>query len=58
MSNFGSIRRRDGSFLTDDIRLDRVETIKVVCEEGTKNRLEFIVPSNEKQISDRWRTGE
>ena len=52
MSNFGSIRRRDVSFLADDIRLDRVETIKVACEEGTKNGLEFIVPSNEEQISD------
>ena len=47
MSNFGKIHRRNGSFLADDIRLGRVETIKVVDEKSTINGLEFIVPSDE-----------
>ena len=32
MSNFGKIRRKDGSFLADDIRLDHAETFKVFGE--------------------------
>ena len=35
MSNFGKIHRKDGSFLADDIRLDRAETIKVLGEDDT-----------------------
>ena len=42
----------------DVIRLDRVETIKVVSEESTVNGLEFIVPDDEVRISDQWRKGE
>ena len=57
MSNFLRIRRKDDSFLADDIRLDRVETIKVADEGGNKNGLEFTVPGNEARISDWWRTG-
>ena len=57
MSNFEKIHHRNGSFLADDIRLDRVETIKVVGEEGTVNGLEFIVPGDEAWINDRWRRG-
>ena len=52
MSNFGRIRCKDDSFLADDIRLDRVETIKVAGEGGNKNGLEFTVPGNEARISD------
>ena len=52
LSNFGKIRRKNSTFLADDTCLDRVETIKVVSEDGTKNGLEFIVPSSDAQISD------
>ena len=58
MSNFGRIRRKDDSFLTDDICLDRVETIRVADEGGNRNGLEFTVLGNEARISDRWWTGE
>ena len=58
-SNFGKIRCKNSSFLTDDIFLDHVETIKVVSEEeGIKNGLKFIVPGNDTWISDQWRRGE
>ena len=57
MSNVGRICRRDDSFLADDICLDRVETIKVVGEKGTRNGLGFIVLNNEARISDQWRMG-
>ena len=51
--NFGKIRCKNNSFLTDDIFLDQVETIKVVSEEeGIKNGLKFIVPGNDAWISD------
>ena len=53
MSNFERIRRRDGSFLADDIHLNHVETIKVAGEGGTRNGLEFIVLGNKAQINDR-----
>ena len=52
MSNFGKIRRKDGSYLADDIRLDRVETIKVFGEKGTVIGLSFSVLNEEAQISD------
>ena len=58
MSNFGKIHHRNGSFLADDICLDRAETIKVIGEEGTINGLEFIVSGDEAWISDRWKRGE
>ena len=52
MSNFGKIRRKNDSFLVDDIRLDRIETIKTVGEDGTVNGLQFSVPDEKAQISD------
>ena len=52
MSNFRKIHHRNGSFLADDIRLDRAEIIKVVGEESTVNGLEFIVLGDEAWISD------
>ena len=58
MSNFGKIHRKNGSFLADDIHLDRAETIKVVGEEGTINGLQFSVPDEKAWISDQWRRGE
>ena len=55
MSNFGKIRRRNGSFLAGDIFLDRLETIKVVGGDGgTVNGLEFIVPNSEARITNHW----
>ena len=57
MSNFGKVRRKDDSFLADGIRLDHIETIKVIGEEGIRNGLEFMVPGNEARISDQWRMG-
>ena len=54
-SNFKKIRRKNDSFLADDIFLDRLETIKVIGEEGNRNGLEFIVPNSDAQISDQWR---
>ena len=47
MSNFGKVNRRNGSFLEDDIHLDRAETIKVVGDGGIVNGLEYIVPNDE-----------
>ena len=51
-SNFENVRRKNGTFLADNICLDRVETIKVVGEDGARNGLEFIVPGSDAQISD------
>ena len=47
MSNFGKIRHRNGSFLVNDIRLDRAETIKVVNDGSIVNGLEYIVLDDE-----------
>ena len=58
MLNFKKIRRKDGSFLAYDIRLDRAETIKVIGKDGTVKRLWFSVPGDEARISDQWRRGE
>ena len=58
MSNFGKVRRKDDFFMADGIRLDHIETIKVIGEEGIRNGLEFMVPGNEAQLSDQWRTEE
>ena len=56
MSNFRKICRKNGSFLADDILLDRLETIRVTGGEGgIVNGLEFIVPNNEARITDHWR---
>ena len=44
MSNFGKIRRKNGSFLVEDIRLDCAETIKVLGEDATVMGLSFSVP--------------
>ena len=38
--------------LADDIRLDRVETIKVIGKDDTINGLQFSVPDEEARISD------
>ena len=58
MSNFRKICRKNGSFLADDILLDRLETIRVTGGEGgIVNGLEFIVPSSEAHITDHWRGG-
>ena len=54
-SNFRKIRRKNGFFLADDIFLDRLETMKVVGEEGNRNGLEFIVFNSDVWISDHWR---
>ena len=54
-SNFGKIRRKNGTFLADDICLNRVETIKVASEDGAKNGLEFIVPRSDAWINDQWK---
>ena len=55
MSDFGKIRRRNGSFLAGDIFLDRLETIRVAGrDDGTVNGLEFIL-SSESRITDHWR---
>ena len=58
MSNFGKVRCRDGFFLVDGIHLDRIETIRVVGEEGFRNGLQFMVLGNEAHISDQWKSGE
>ena len=58
MSNFEKIHRRNGSFLTEDIRLDCTKTIKVVDEEGVVNGLQFTVLSEEARINYQWRRGE
>ena len=57
MSNFEKIRRKDGSFLADDIWLDCAKTIKVVGEDDTVNGLPFSVPGEKARISDQWRKG-
>ena len=58
MSNFGKIRHKNDSFLADDIRLDRAETIKVFGEDDTIMGLSFLVPCEEARINDQWRKGE
>ena len=52
MSNFGKIHWNDSSYLADDIRFDRVETIKVFGESGTIIGLSFLVLRDEARISD------
>ena len=52
MSNFEKIRCKDGSFFTDDIRLESAETIKVLGEDDTIMGLPFSVPGDEAWISD------
>ena len=44
MSNFEKIRQKDGSYLADDIYLDRAKTIKVFGEDDTVMGLLFSVP--------------
>ena len=58
MFNFGKIRHKNGSFFTNDIRLDRAKTIKIFGEDGTVMGLPFSIPSKEALISDQWRRGE
>ena len=57
-SNSEKIRRKNCSFLADDIFLDWVETIKVAGDEGVRNGLEFLVPGNDARISDQWKRKE
>ena len=57
MLNFKKIHRRNGSFLTDDIRLDRIEILKVVGEDDIVNGLQFSIPSEDVRINDQWRRG-
>ena len=52
MFNFGKIRCNNGSYLMDDIRLDRVKTIKVFGESGTLMGLSFLVLAKKARISD------
>ena len=47
MSNFGKIRQKDGSYLADNICLDRAKTIKVFGEDDTVMGLPFSVPDVE-----------
>ena len=55
-SSFAKIRRKNGSFYADDIRLDPFETIRVVGEaERLRDGLEFTVPGPEARITDHWR---
>ena len=58
MYGFGKIRCNDGSFLADDIRLNREKTIKVYGENGTLMGLSFLVPGERTCISDQWKRGE
>ena len=57
-SNFEKIRRTNGSFLADDIFLDRLETIKVAGEEGIRNGLKFLILNSDTCISNQWKRGE
>ena len=52
MIGFGRIRRGDGSFLVDDIHLDRDEAIKAFDEDGTLMGLSFLVLDGEACIND------
>ena len=55
-SSFAKIRRKNGSFYADDIRLDPFETIRVVGEaEGVRDGLEFTVPGKDARITVHWR---
>ena len=52
MFNFGKIRCNNGSYLVDDIRLDRAKTIKVFGESGIVIGLPFLVLGDEACISN------
>ena len=51
-SSFAKVRK-NGVFLTGEIRLDRLKTIRVAGdEEGNVNGLNFTVPNPEARITD------
>ena len=55
-SSFAKIRRKNGSFYADDIRLDPFETIRVVGEaEGVRDGLEFTIPEKKARVTNHWR---
>ena len=58
MCGFDNIHRRDNSFFTDDICLDRQESMKAFGGNGILIGLEFLVPGGEARINDSWRRGE
>ena len=54
-SSFAKVRKND-VFLAGEIRLDRLETIRIVeDEEGNVNGLNFTVPNPEARNTDHWR---
>ena len=54
-SSFAKVRK-NGVFLAGEIRLDRLETIRVAGDEKENvNRLNFIVSDREARITDHWR---
>ena len=54
-SSFAKVRK-NGVFLAGEIRLDRLETIRVAGdEEGNVNGLNFTVPNPKARITDHWR---
>ena len=52
MCGFDRIRHKDDSFFTDDIHLDREESMKAFGANDTLMGLEFLVPDEEARISD------